>query len=89
MERTIETIAYCFEKQWYIVFSPFKFFSSRKPDVCVVHQGVCSTPGDVQYTGAYHEYSGGYHEYTRGYPEYNGGVQYTGGYHEYSSHSSW
>ena len=57
---------------------------------------MCSTPGDVQYTGGLHEYmySGGYHEYTRG-------VQYTGdimstvgvgvwvfstpeGYHEYT-----
>ena len=25
---------------------------------------MCSTMGDVQYTGGYHEYSGGYHEYT-------------------------
>ena len=33
---------------------------------CAVHRGVCSTPGDIQYTGGYHEYSGGYHEYTGG-----------------------
>ena len=25
-ERTIETIVYCFEKQWSIVFAPLKFF---------------------------------------------------------------
>ena len=31
-----------------------------------VHQGVCSTTGDVQCTGGYHEYTGGYHEYTGG-----------------------
>ena len=30
-----------------------------------------STPGGVQYTGAYHDECGGYHEYI-------GGVQYTG-----------
>ena len=35
IERTIETIAYCFEKQWSIVFCPLKFFSSRKPVIMV------------------------------------------------------
>ena len=32
LERTIETIAYCFKKQWHIVFAPHKFCSSRKPE---------------------------------------------------------
>ena len=29
----------------------------------VKYTGGCSTMGDVQYTGEYHEYNGGYHEY--------------------------
>ena len=33
IERTIETIAYCFEKQWPIVFCPPYIFSSRKPGI--------------------------------------------------------
>ena len=36
---------------------------------------MCSTVGDVQYRGGYHECRGGY-------LEYSGGVQYRGGYHD-------
>ena len=28
-------------------------------NVCAVHQGVCSTTGDLSALGGYHEYSGG------------------------------
>ena len=40
IERTIEKIVCCFEKQWSIVFCPSPhpyIFSSRKPDYMVIH----------------------------------------------------
>ena len=54
------------------------------PCIMSVHynEGVCSTPGDVQYTGGYHEYTGVYHDVWE--YEYSGDVQYNGGYHEYT-----
>ena len=44
---------------------------------CLVHRGMFSTSGDVQYIGGFHEYIGGYHEYIGGYHDA------CGGYHEY------
>ena len=66
----------------HIINSPYNFSIQNCPqntdstlhNVCAVHQGVCGTLGDVQYTKGI-SYSGGYHEYT-------GGVQYTGRYHD-------
>ena len=54
--------------------SAFVFNSYTLHNVCAVHQGVFSTPGDVQYTRLISlntpggvQYSGGYHKYTGGY----------------------
>ena len=57
---------YCFA---HFVKYSFACFPNHHPAKCL-----CSTPGDVQYTGGYHEYSG----------DTPGGVQDTGGYCEYT-----
>ena len=51
-------------------------------NVCAVHWGMCSTLGDVQYTGGYHEYTGDTMSTLGGYHEYSGDTVSTrGAYH--------
>ena len=79
-------------KGWEYIFTIFTLH-----DVCAVHRGVCSTPGDVQYTGAcsvhWRMFSApgdimstpGGVQYTGGYREYTGAYDHEcGGYHEYT-----
>ena len=52
-------------KHW-LKMADFLRIRTTLHNVRAVHREVCSTTGDVQYTGRYHECSGGYREYTGG-----------------------
>ena len=68
---------------------PFGVLEENSTADCYHPTCLCSTPGDVQYTGRISLstpggvlYSGGYHDEYGGYHKYSGDVQYTGGYQD-------